>query len=440
MQRSTAAGAALVVASALAFALDGPMARAAYQQGLDPAAFGFWRAAAGTVVLGGFLVTRPRSGVVASIRRMRRPAVIRLALAAVAGLGLNLALFQAFARLPVAVAVATFGCYPLLVAAWEAGWRRRAPGAIGPGAGMGMGMATVAVIGLVLLIRPDPLVSVPAAGLLLALLAAVLHAAYILLGRDGWGEIGDGAATFLIVATAAAGLGALTAVTRPATVLVPVTDLRLTTLLLLEGALAGAAAPLLFLAGLRRIGATKTAVLSLCEPLAATLLAAIMLGQQPAPAQLLGAALLVGAGIAVQAAPAFAGPRSQEVQPRERHRLGGRRGQQFAVEGGAAGTGLDPDPAQPPVPGHRPGRQPPGPAYRHPAAHAGQLRAGIDRGLGHEHHRDLGRSGAAAAELRAEHEGLGGVDGGVRVAGRAPGRHARLEHQRRLGPEPRRVP
>src|SRR6185312_10977981 len=213
MQRPAAAGAALVVASALAFALDGPMARAAYQQGLDPAAFGFWRAAAGTAVLGGFLVTRPRSGVVASIRRMRRPAVIRLTLAAAAGLGLNLALFQAFARLPVAVAVATFGCYPLLVAAWEAGSRRRAPGAIGPGAGMGMGMATVAVIGLVLLIRPDPLVSVPAAGLLLALLAAVLHAAYILLGRDGWGEIGDGAATFLIVATAAAGLGALTAVT-----------------------------------------------------------------------------------------------------------------------------------------------------------------------------------------------------------------------------------
>ena len=292
-----------MVASALAFALDGPVARTAYQQGLDPATFGFWRALAGAVVLGGFLVTRPGSGDLASIRRMRRPAVIRLALAAAAGLGLNLALFQAFARLPVAVAVATFGCYPLLVAAWEAGSRRRAAGVISPGTGMGM--ATVAVIGLVLLIRPDPLVSVPAAGLLLALLAAVLHAAYILLGRDGWGEIGDGAATFLIVATAAAGLGALTAVTRPATVLVPVTDLRLTTLLLLEGALAGAVAPLLFLAGLRRIGATQTAVLSLCEPLAATLLAAVMLGQQPAPAQLLGAALLVGAGIAVQAAPAF---------------------------------------------------------------------------------------------------------------------------------------
>src|SRR5262249_59341108 len=91
-----AAGAALVVASALAFALDGPMARAAYQQGLDPAAFGFWRTLAGAVVLGGFLVARPRAGGIAPIRRMRRPAVIRLAPAAGARLGPNLAVFPAF--------------------------------------------------------------------------------------------------------------------------------------------------------------------------------------------------------------------------------------------------------------------------------------------------------------------------------------------------------
>ena len=58
--------------------------------------------------------------------------------------------------------------------------------------------------------------------------------------------------------------------------------------------------------GLRRIpdGATQTAVLSLCEPLAATLLAAVMLRQLPVPSQLLGAALLVGAAIAVQLVPA----------------------------------------------------------------------------------------------------------------------------------------
>jgi drug/metabolite transporter, DME family len=291
-----AVGAVLVVASAIAFALDGPVARAAYQHGLDPAGFGFWRASAGAMVLGGCVAIRTRSGGRAAIRRMPRTAATRLALAAVAGLGLNLALFEAFARLPVAVAVAAFGCYPLFVAAWEAASGQRA-GAVQ------LGLAVAAIIGLVLLIRPDPSVSAPAIGLLLALLAAVLHSAYILLGRGGWAGIGDSTAAFLFAATAAAGLGALTAATRPAAVLAPVTDPGLAGLLLLEGALAGAAAPLLFLAGLRRIGATRTAVLSLSEPLAATLLAAVMLGQLPEPAQLLGAALLVGAGIAVQIVP-----------------------------------------------------------------------------------------------------------------------------------------
>ena len=114
--RSVTVGAALIVGSALAFALDGPMAQAAYQQGLDPAAFGFWRALAGAMVLGGFLATRRRSGVLAGIRRMRRADGIRLALAAMAGLGLNLALFQAFARLPVAVAGRP---HPLVRAAWR---------------------------------------------------------------------------------------------------------------------------------------------------------------------------------------------------------------------------------------------------------------------------------------------------------------------------------
>jgi len=294
-----AAGATLIVGSALAFALDGPVAQAAYQRGLDPATFGFWRAAAGALVLGGWLAARPRPGAVAGIRRMRRAAAIRLALAAVAGLGLNLALFEAFARLPVAAAVAAFGCYPLFVAAWEAASRR-------PGAGaVRLAMAVVAIAGLMLLIRPDRSASIPITGLLLALLAAVLHAAYILLGRGGWGQVSDGAATFVIVATAALGLGTMAAVTRPAAVLAPVTSPGLTgVLLLLEGALAGAAAPLLFLAGLRRIGATQTAVLSLCEPLAATLLAAVLFGQLLAPSQLLGGALLLGAGIAVQAVPA----------------------------------------------------------------------------------------------------------------------------------------
>ena len=275
------------------------MAHAAYQRGLQPAAFGFWRATVGAIVLGGCVAVRLRPGALVAVGRLRRAAAIRLVLAAGTGLGLNLALFEAFARVPVAIAVATFGCYPLLVAAWEALSGRHAVGAATVGA------AVIAVAGLVLLIRPDSSASAPVTGVLLALLAGALHAAYILLGRGGWGEIGDGTATFVVVATAACGLGGLALATRPAAVLAPVSDPGLAGLLLLEGVLAGAAAPLLFLAGLRRIGGTRTAVLSLCEPLAATLLAALIFAQLLAPSQLLGGALLLGAGVAVQAASAY---------------------------------------------------------------------------------------------------------------------------------------
>jgi hypothetical protein len=77
-----AAGAALIVGSALAFALDGPVAQSAYQRGLDPATFGFWRASAGALVLGGWLAARLRPGAMARIWELRRAAAIRLALAA----------------------------------------------------------------------------------------------------------------------------------------------------------------------------------------------------------------------------------------------------------------------------------------------------------------------------------------------------------------------
>src|ERR1700751_1051690 len=52
---SAATGTVLMGGAAGAFALDGPVAQAAYQRGLHPAAFGFWRALAGTMVLGGCL-------------------------------------------------------------------------------------------------------------------------------------------------------------------------------------------------------------------------------------------------------------------------------------------------------------------------------------------------------------------------------------------------
>jgi len=53
-----------------------------------------------------------------------------------------------------------------------------------------------------------------------------------------------------------------------------------------------------------------------------------------------------------------------------------------------------------------------------------------------ECNRQLGRRRALPAELRAEHQRLRGVDGGVRVTGGAPRGKARLEHQMGRAAEP----
>jgi len=163
-----------------------------------------------------------------------------------------------------------------------------------------------------LLIRPDRSASVPIAGLLLALLAAVLHAAYILLGRGGWGEVGDGAATFLIVRDrrrrARRDGGGDAASDRARARHQP----RAHRTAPAAGGRAGRRGRPPAVPGWPAAHrATQTAVLSLCEPLAATLLAAVMLGQLLVPSQLLGGALLLGAGIAVQIVPARAARRAR---------------------------------------------------------------------------------------------------------------------------------
>jgi drug/metabolite transporter (DMT)-like permease len=76
-------------------------------------------------------------------------------------------------------------------------------------------------------------------------------------------------------------------------------------LLILMAGLFSAALPTAgLLAGYRRIGPTRGAVLMLFEPLTGALLAALLLAEQPAPIQLAGGlAVLVGAML-VQLTPA----------------------------------------------------------------------------------------------------------------------------------------
>jgi hypothetical protein len=104
-----------------------------------------------------------------------------------------------------------------------------------------------------------------------------------------------------------------------------------------------------------------------------------------------------------------------ESKAAERNPLGRRGGEEPAVQGGPTGGGVDLDVAEPAMAEHRRGGNVAGGAYRDGAPDGGERCA--RGGLGCEHHRDLGGSRAAAAELRSEHQRLRGVDHGVRVPG-----------------------
>jgi len=118
--RSLLAGSLTVVVAAAGFGLLGPLARFAYDTGLEPISFVAWRAAFATAIVVAFASWRIRRGR-AFVAPWRIAASERAALgvATVCAFTLNLGMFIAFDRISVAVALLAFYTYPAMVAAVE---------------------------------------------------------------------------------------------------------------------------------------------------------------------------------------------------------------------------------------------------------------------------------------------------------------------------------
>jgi pimeloyl-ACP methyl ester carboxylesterase/drug/metabolite transporter (DMT)-like permease len=111
-------GALIVVTAASLFGMLGTLSRFAYDAGLTPFAWVAWRAAIGAIAL--VVVIVGRRGLRASLDGLRAasPTARRwLVLAMVAGAFLNLAIFVAFQRTTIALALLGFYTYPAMVAA-----------------------------------------------------------------------------------------------------------------------------------------------------------------------------------------------------------------------------------------------------------------------------------------------------------------------------------
>lgn len=298
--------------AAVGFATLGILSRRTYDLGLTPMAFVAWRsgvAALSMVVLIGFTLTR--GGRLVGWRSLAPRDRVALCVAALAGASLDVTMFFAYARVPVAVVLLCFYLFPAMVAGASAllGWERldRVRGvallvALG-------GMVAVVVGGQAAASADgsglDPL------GVLLAIGSAVSQTVFVLVARRGYREVPtEQAMGFVLVVSTSMGLliAALGGVL--STVWLPFSSPELLVTLLIGG-LVGAGIPsFLFLAGVRRIGGVKAGILMLVQAPVGVALAAVFLDESIGPVQVVGGLAILTAAVAIQGS---ASPASKPV-------------------------------------------------------------------------------------------------------------------------------
>ncbi len=224
-------------------------------------------------------------------------AVAALLAAGGTSLVLNLAIFSAFEQTSIALALLGFYTYPALVAGaavllGEERLTRTRTLALG-----------LALLGMAIVVLGGVTVggAFNAAGFALALLAAAMQAVYVLLGRRGFRSIPSEEATFGVIGVTAVGFLLLVLATGAGDAAgLPFREPAALPALLWAG-IAGAGIPaLLFLVGIRSIGATRTSIVALLEPVFGAVLAAIVLGEALGPPQLAGGLLVLAAAALLQ--------------------------------------------------------------------------------------------------------------------------------------------
>ncbi|MGI8998129.1 MAG: DMT family transporter [Candidatus Limnocylindria bacterium] len=291
-------GAGLVALAAVCFGTLGPVTRFADDAGVGSLAIVAWRAGIGaTAMILLLLVLRGASG--------RRPLALRdlpagdrwfIGVASMANLFLNLAMFIAFIRIEIGLALLVFYSYPAFVAVASVvlfGDRLDA---------VRWGALCLSMVGLILtLAGSGGLGELDALGVGLSFLAAMAQAFYVLAARHGFPRVppveaaavtmGGAALGYVVIAIVTAQVADLGAPLATSDALVPV---------LLAGFIGAAIPTLCFITGIRLLGAPRAAIMATLEPVIGVALAAWLLNEQPALAQLAGGALILVAAVLLQ--------------------------------------------------------------------------------------------------------------------------------------------
>jgi drug/metabolite transporter (DMT)-like permease len=292
-----------VLGAAALFGMLGPLARFAYEAGMQPAAFVAWRALIGLLVLLVYVAWRVRRGGTRLVRLsdLRTRSRWLLFIAGVTGFTLNLSMFIAFDRITVALALLGFYTYPAMVAVVNVALGREA---LDGRRAVALGLAIVGMVAVVASqLDPDGGLRFDVFGVALALGAAVSQTIFVVISRDGYREVPtEQAMTVVLFVTVAGSIPLAIIGGSTAALLQPLVSPAVLPLLLFTGIFAAALPSLGFLTGIRAIGGTRAGILMLFEPVVGVALAAWLLGESLVPIQLAGAAAILAAAVVLQRA------------------------------------------------------------------------------------------------------------------------------------------
>jgi DME family drug/metabolite transporter len=289
-------GYVLAIAGASLFAWLGPLSRWAGADGMEQLAFVAWRAGIGALILAAVVALRLRTR--AAPHPPRRELAV-LAVAALVALVLNLAIFGAFARVPIAIALLGFYTYPAMVAAVAivSGTERPAPATLVALVLALAGMAIVVAGGF----DPSAGSAMDPLGVALGLLAAASQTVYVTISRRGYPSIPADQAIAVNLGGTFAGCVAIALLTAQVGQLtLPFGRPDLLAILVVAGSLGAAIPSLFFLSSIRLIGGMRTGILMLFEPVVGVTLAAILLHEGIRPIQVLGAIGVLGAALVLR--------------------------------------------------------------------------------------------------------------------------------------------
>jgi len=295
------AGFAIVLIAASLFGMLGPLSRFAYEAGMEPIPFVAWRALIGALGTGAFVAWRIRRGGTRLVRMrdLAPGARVSLLVAGLTGLTLNLAMFIAFDRVTVALALLGFYTYPAMVALVGVALGRER---LDRPKVVALSLATAGMIAVVAA-QLDPAAGIrfDAVGFGLALGAAVSQCVFVIISRDGYRAVPtDQAMTFILLVTVVSCALLALATGGTAALAFPLGSPDVLPLVVFTGVFAAAIPSLAFLTGIRWIGGLRAGILMLFEPVVGVALAAWLLAEGLQPIQVLGGGAILAAALILQ--------------------------------------------------------------------------------------------------------------------------------------------